>query len=65
MLYVVHYIPNIYLLTGSLYLLTIFIQFLLLLTLVSNNHESNLFFYEFVLMVLTYNTMLNSWYTTL
>ena len=65
MLYVIYYIPNIYLVTGSLYRLTIVIQFLLLLTLASNNHKSNLFFYEFVLMVLNYNTMLNSWYTTL
>ena len=65
MLYVIYYIPNIYLVTGSLYLLTIVIQFLLLLTLASNNHKSNVFFYEFVLMVLNYNTMLNSWYTTL
>ena len=55
MLYVVHYIPNIYLVTGRLYLLTVFLQFLLPLTLASNNHKSNLFFYEFVLLFLKYN----------
>ena len=36
-----------YLITGSLYLLTTFIKFSLSPTPAASNHKSNLFFYEF------------------
>ena len=42
----VHPVPT-YLTTGSLYLLTIFLQFLLPQPSASGNHKSDLFFYEF------------------
>lgn len=44
---VIYYIPNTVLVTGSLYILTTFLQFPLPTLRASGNHKYDLFFYEF------------------
>ena len=61
--HIIHYISSIYFITGSLYLLTTFIQFLLQLSPASSNYKSGLFFSEYVCLFifevqLTYSTVL-------
>ena len=55
-----------YLVTGSLYLLTTFIQFLLSPALNLGNHKSDLFFYELVCFwsIIDLQHDVSSWHTT-
>ena len=53
--HVVYYIPSTYLVTGSLYHLTAFIQFPFPTPPASGKPKSDLFFYEFVCVFLKYN----------
>ena len=48
---IVHYIPRTYLTVGSLYLLLTFVQFPFPPHPASDNHQSDLFFYEFIFKV--------------
>ena len=57
--YLVHYIPSTYLVTGSLYFLSSFLLFSILLTASSGNHKYEIFFYSRSVQLLSCPTLSN------